>query len=187
MANSKFRCKGCKEYYPAQQRIKIPAGSFHSFDCATQHGRNAAIKKVEQARKKKHRELKEKVKDNDRSHWRKKAQASFNKFIRLRDHSQGCISCRKPFNSKYDAGHYRSTGAHPELRFSELNNNGQCVHCNQHLSGNLIDYRIGLIDKIGLDKVEWLEGPHKPKRYTIEELKEIHKKYAKLNKELEQC
>ena len=46
------------------------------------------------------------------------------------------------------------------------------------------DYRINLIKKIGLDKVEWLEGQHEPKKYTCEDLKEIELKYKQKLKEL---
>ena len=69
------------------------------------------------------------------------------------------------------------------MRFEELNTHKQCMPCNSHLSGNLINYRINLIKKIGLEAVEWLEGPHKPKKYTIENLKEIRDKYRKMGKD----
>lgn len=59
------------------------------------------------------------------------------------------------------------------LRWNEENVNAQCVPCNQHKSGNLIDYRIGLIEKIGLDRVEWLEGPQAVRKYTCDEMREL--------------
>jgi len=52
-------------------------------------------------------------------------------------------------------------------------------------SGNLIAYRRGLVEKIGVDRVEWLEGPHEPKKYTREQIIEIKKKYSKMRRELE--
>ncbi len=51
-------------------------------------------------------------------------------------------------------------------------------------SGNIAEYRIRLIKKIGLDKVEWLEGPHEPAKYTIDDLKELIVKYKAKCKEL---
>jgi hypothetical protein len=82
---------------------------------------------------------------------RAEAQVEFNKFIRTRDAEQPCISCGKPpgdlsgLHAGRDAGHYRSTGAASHLRFDERNCHAQCVHCNQHLAGNVVQYRIGLI------------------------------------------
>ena len=61
---------------------------------------------------------------------------------------------------------------------------GSCAPCNNHLSGNIADYRINLINKIGVEKLEWLEGPHKPKKYTCTELKEIELLYKQKLKDL---
>jgi len=40
-----------------------------------------------------------------------------------------------------------------------------------------------LIAKIGLARVEWLEGPHDTMKYTVEDLQSLLKKYQSLNKE----
>ena len=79
----------------------------------------------------------------------------FNKFIRERDFAFGCISCGERVTQ---AGHYRSAGHHPHLRFNEQNVNGQCTRCNLFLRGNLIDYRKGLVKKIGILEVDGLES-----------------------------
>tara|TARA_R110002096_G_scaffold167947_1_gene338310 strand:- start:268 stop:792 length:525 start_codon:yes stop_codon:yes gene_type:complete len=134
---------------------------------------------------KKHKAKKKELKDNDRSYRAKVAQQAFNAYIRLRDEDEPCVSCQRHHSGQYHAGHYRSVGACPELRFEELNNNKQCAPCNNHLSGNIADYRINLIKKIGLDSVEWLEGKHEPKKYTCEELKAIELKYKQKLKMLE--
>ena len=173
----KRRCCGCKEYYPKDGCIKINAGYFHSYDCATQYAQDKSRKLREKKEDRDHRKRKRELRDNDRKFQLKKTQTIFNKYIRHRDKQDGCISCSSPFVDKFDAGHYRSTGAFPELRFNELNNNAQCVRCNQHLSGNLVDYRRRLIKKIGIKKVEWLEGPHEARRYTIDDLKQLQDMY----------
>ena len=82
------------------------------------------------------------------------------------------------------ASHYRSVGGHPELRFNPLNCHSACSICNNHLSGNLIPYRVALIEKIGLAEVEKLEGKHEPLKLTIEEIKEIKKIYKEKQKQL---
>ncbi|MEO8807919.1 MAG: recombination protein NinG [Burkholderiaceae bacterium] len=109
------------------------------------------------------------------SHWVKLTQAAFNGFIRARDAGKPCISCGRHHVGSWDAGHYLTTGARPELRFDEDNVHRQCVPCNQHLHGNHVLYRIGLIARRGLAVVERLEGPHAPKKYTVDELAEIRK------------
>jgi len=112
------------------------------------------------------------------------AREAFNAFIRYRDKGLPCISCQRHHQGQYHAGHYKTKGAHPELEFCELNVMKQCAPCNNHLSGNIVNYRINLIDRIGLDKVEWLEGYHEPKRYTVDELWKIRDEYKAKLKEL---
>ena len=182
---NKRRCLHYREYYPMDEMLKCNAGWFCDFGHMQEYGSAKAKKQKAKQEKKSHSAAKRKLKDNDRSFQVKKAQVLFNGYIRLRDYKLGCISCQRPFVGKYDAGHYRSVGAHPALRFNPYNNNGQCVHCNQHLSGNLVDYRIGLIAKIGLERVEYIEGPHAPKRYTIENLKTIQKWFKRKIRRME--
>lgn len=119
-----------------------------------------------------------------RQDWLREAQAAFNAFIRARDAALPCISCGRFHDGKYDAGHYRSVGAMPALRFHELNVHKQCVPCNQHKGGNIVEYRIGLIARIGVESVEMLEQDYPPAKYTIDDAKEIRAHYKKLLKEL---
>lgn len=156
--------------------------------CATEY----AYANKEVGKKIKHKAQKKSLKDNDRSLRMREAQKAFNAYIRARDKGQPCISCGSIPNfsshiggSGIQAGHYKSRGAHPELAYEELNCHVQCYKCNVHLSGNIKGYRPSLIDKIGLENVEWLEGPHEPKKYTCEQLKEIELKYKDKIKELE--
>jgi hypothetical protein len=118
-----------------------------------------------------------------RAQWVKEAQVAFNRYIRLRDANEPCISCGQSTGAKMNAGHYLSTGARPELRFNELNCHKQCEKCNSWLSGNAVMYRTRLIDKIGMKSVLWLEGHHEPKKYSIEDLKSIKAEYTRLVKE----
>jgi hypothetical protein len=114
----------------------------------------------------------------------KEAQTAFNAFIRERDKSLPCISCGRFHTGAYDAGHYRSTGAAPSLRFDENNCHRQCVPCNQHKSGNIIEYRIGLIKKVGIKEVERIEGPLPEVKWTREAAREIKALYVAKLKEL---
>jgi hypothetical protein len=87
---------------------------------------------------------------------------------------------------KFDAGHYRTVKAASQLRFNEDNCHGQSVHDNQHLSGNVVEYRINLCKRIGEDRVQALENNNEFKRWTKEEAKEIKAKYTQLLKEIKQ-
>jgi 5-methylcytosine-specific restriction endonuclease McrA len=114
----------------------------------------------------------------------KKAQQVFNAWIRDRD-LQGedfftCISCHVPkHKSQMNAGHYLSAGHHTHIRFNPNNCHGQCIKCNLYMSGNLIGYRIGLVNKIGLHKVIELEQhasrPSKYDRYNLIDVIETYK------------
>jgi len=150
-----------------------------------------AIKDVNQAKARKslaevgRKELqaaKERIKP--RAQYMREAQAVFNEWVRLRDASAPCISCGRHHDGKYDAGHYRTVGSNPALRFEPLNCHKQCVPCNRHKSGDIVNYRINLVARIGVDRVDWLEGPHEAQRYTIEQLKEIKAQYRAKIREL---
>lgn len=149
-----------------------------SIDCAIKH---AAKKTAQQEAKRKvidkreHKKALEAIKP--KSYWLEKAQKVFNKYIRMRDVNNPCISCDRWHTGQYHAGHYRSVGSSPHLRFNELNCHRQCSVCNNHLSGNQLNYRKGLIDKIGLKKVEQLESAQAPKHYTIDDIQEIERAY----------
>jgi Bacteriophage Lambda NinG protein len=112
------------------------------------------------------------------SHFVAKAQTVFNRYIRARDAGLPCISCGTLEAVQWHAGHYLTTAARPELRFDEDNVHKQCSQCNDHLSGNVLQYRIGLLERIGLARVEALEGPHPLAKWTREQLIELRTTYA---------
>jgi hypothetical protein len=74
-------------------------------------------------------------------------QDAFNAWIRLRDAGQPCISCGRPYGDRWHAGHYRSVGSEPSLRFEPDNVHLQCPACNLHLCGNQAPYRVNLVKK----------------------------------------
>ena len=122
-----------------------------------------------------------------RSDWLSDTQTSCNTYIRLRDESKPCISCGRYHSGQYHAGHFKSVGSHPELRFYTLNIHKQCSVCNNHKSSNALEYRKRLIKKLGIEIVDEIEGPHNPKKYTIEYLvrmKIVFDKKIKLYKKL---
>jgi hypothetical protein len=111
------------------------------------------------------------------------AQKAFNLFIRTRDADKPCICCGKPLGDgdvggRFDCGHYRSRGSASHLRFNEDNAHGQRKYCNRHGAGRAVDFRIGLIARIGLDRVEALEADNTPHKWTREELITIKAEYT---------
>lgn len=159
--------------------------------CCVEHGaelalRGKARKEKREAKESKtaHREAKERVKSTPTI--RKEVQQAFNAWVRARDAGLPCVSCGRPDDGHHQrhAGHYRSVGGHPALRFDPTNCHSQCATCNNHLSGNLVPYRAELIRRIGLAEVERLEGPQKPSKISRDELLAMKKRYAEMTREL---
>lgn len=181
------------------KKCKICGSEFQTYDsfrkwccpdCGVKYAQEQLKKQREKAIAKRNREEKLKIKATkerlkSRAKWLSEAQKVFNKFIRLRDKNEPCISCGKHRNS-YDAGHFKSVGSNPELRFNEDNCHKQCVYCNQHRHGAIDDYRIGLTKRIGLARVEFLDRKdHPPLKLGVPEIKELIKTYKAKVKELE--
>lgn len=122
---------------------------------------------------------------------KKKAQTAFNAFIRARDEGRPCISCgiklsESGIGGGVDCGHFRSVGSAPNLRFEENNAHAQCKRCNRYLSGNAIEYRKGLIERIGLAEVERIEADQTVRKYTREFLIQLASEYRAKTKVLQQ-
>lgn len=180
------KCKnpGCGASFPPQRLGQVV--------CSPKCG--LAIKDVNQAKARKSlaeierkaiRMAKERIKP--RAQHMKEAQQVFNTWVRLRDAALPCVSCGRFHEGQWHAGHYRTVGASPELRFEPLNVWRQCAPCNNHKSGDIVNYRIELVRRIGWERVEWLEGPHQPQRYTIEGLKGLKANYRAKIKELKRA
>lgn len=176
------KCRICKakfEPYNSLQQVCSPA-------CALQKAQKDLQKDAERKAKEQRKWIREqKAKIKSRGDHLKEAQQAFNAYIRERDRHRPCISCGTYTAGQFHAGHYRTTKAAPELRFEELNCHKQCAQCNNFDSGNIVEYRINLVQRLGQEAVEWLEGPHEAKHYTTDDLKEIKRKYRAMKRELE--
>jgi hypothetical protein len=177
------KCRHCKIEIPkASESNPIQRKGFCTFDHAADYGLLKAKASIGKKKRQDVRQAKEKIKTKG-AH-AKDTQAAFNAYIRARDSDLPCVSCGRHHQGQYHAGHYRTVGAHPELRFNENNCHKQCAPCNNHKSGNVVDYRINLADRIGAGALEWLEGPHDAKKYSIDDLKELTKYYRKKLREM---
>lgn len=166
--------------------MQVVCGPGCAFELAREKSdKRAAIAKKDDKRKT--REAIEAIKTLPQLH--AEAQKAFNAYIRTRDADRPCICCGKPLafealtGGGYDAGHYRSVGAAKHLRYDERNVHAQRKYCNSRLAGNVVGYKIGLIERIGLAQVEALEHDNTTHKWTREEVRGIRDEYrAKLAK-----
>lgn len=177
------RCQNpacCESFVPSRlgQKVCSPACGLATKDVNADKARKA----IADVGRKELRAAKERVKP--KGQYMREAQTAFNAWVRERDVGLPCVSCGRHHNGQWHAGHYRTVGGNPELRFEPLNAARQCAPCNNHKSGDIVNYRIELVKRIGAELVEWLEGPHEPKRYTIEDLKAITAEYRAKTREL---
>jgi hypothetical protein len=195
MRPKRCRVSGCGATF-------TPTRSFQKWcspDCAVVLARQAQERQRKSIAQRERREIKvRKEKLKSVGDYTKEAQTEFNRFIRERDKDQPCICCGSYGSDedwltggKWDAGHFLSRGAYPELRFDEDNCHKQLKTCNggsgkYAAKGRTVaqGYRERLIQKIGQERVDRLEGPHEPKRYTVEDLKAIKAEYRAKTKEL---
>lgn len=162
------KCRYCKEYF-------TPFNSLQPFcfktECIQEHNKVT--------REKKARKVKKEFKESDKSTLLKLAQTVVNKYIRLRDYKLPCCSCGHLEGRQFHSGHYENVAGKQQLRFYTININKQCSICNNYLSANLVPYRKFMIDKYGLEKVEWIENNNQRGNYTVEYLKRLIKVFRK--------
>ena len=181
------RCPSCRVMFTPARNSQAVCGEI---ECAIAHGqsekgRAIAGKALAEVGRREIKVRKERLKS--RADHLREAQQAFNEWVRLRDADLPCVSCGRHHDGQYHAGHWRSVGANPELRFEPLNAWKQCAPCNTHLSGNLVNYRISLLQLIGAEAVAWLEGPHPARKYTVEEIKAIKADYRAKTRELKRA
>lgn len=174
-----IKCRRCKIEFEPFYRNGIILSRF----CT-----KCLVEKKREKDKKEWREEKKKIKEKlkTQSEWLSDLQKVFNKYIRLRDRNKPCISCGNPLKKEFDAGHFFSVGAYPNIRFNEDNVHGQCVACNQHKHGNINEYALNLPLRIGKERYEnLLEDRNKPLMLTIPEIKVMIKEYRDKIKDYE--
>ena len=184
----KCKAPGCgQRFKPAMSTQKVC-----SIACAKAMAKDPKLQKIaaKAITKQKRQDLQERrEKLKTKGEHLREAQQAFNAYIRERDRLAGyaCISSGRPLDwsgNAVDAGHYRSVGAAPHLRFDERNVHAQSKEQNRYLSGNATDYRVGLIKRIGLEAVEALERDQSVRRYTIEDLQAIKALYRQKLRDL---
>lgn len=184
-------CKVCKAKYTKTRPLQTICNSGGTYTCAATLVANSRAKAAQKNKKAELKELRiRKEAVLTKSDWIKKVQVAFNGFIRARDADKPCISCGVPLVKEaigggFDCGHYRSVGSAPHLRFNDDNAHGQCKKCNRYGSGMAVDYRRGLIERIGLNRVEILESDQCLRKYTIDGLKAMAYEYRVLTRSMQ--
>jgi hypothetical protein len=172
-------CKQCRQKF-------IPRNKMHTVCsplCAKQHAESVR-------QKKEFKELMEyREKNMKLPEARAKAGVAFRAYIRARDKGLPCISCGKEIapnrpGGTADAGHFRGVGRAAHMEFVEDNVHVQCKYCNRDQSGNHSEYRIGLIARIGLERVEAIECDNTPRHYSVDDFKEMACDYRKKTRDL---
>jgi len=169
MANSHKRCKQCGDYTSIMEGKQFRTGFFCKVQHAIDFANEKVLKNKKKAFKKETVRLKKTVKT--RAKWLTELQAIVNKYVRLRDSKYGCICCDigPNWDGQFQAGHFYPQGRSSALRFNVWNIHKQASSCNNHLSGNLLEYKPRLIDKIGQARFDYLEAHQNDiKSYDIE-------------------
>lgn len=172
------KCRFCGDKFTPQRGLQ----SVCSFICALKYTERLDAKKEKKARMIWKREAKEKLKTL--TDFENEAKKVFQRWVRKRDEGLPCISCGCVKCADYSGGHYFDAGVYSGLIFHEDNCHLQCnSHCNGFLNGNKPNYRIGLVKRIGLERVVWLEENKdrlRNKKFTREQLIAIKNKYSEL-------
>lgn len=195
------KCKVCGEKFTPQYdniRWCCPAhGAIYALELRAKQKVKEAAKRIKAQKEaeKEGRERRQKMRESfkTKSQWDKEAQSAFNRYIRIRDEGKECVSCGSPLMGKsnyltgsaIDASHYRSRGAASHLKFNVFNVHSACTRCNRQLSGNAVEYRIRLIERIGLERVERLESDNEPRRFDIPYLQRIKSIFTRKARALE--
>ncbi|MDD1016888.1 recombination protein NinG [Pseudomonas rubra] len=179
-------CKACSGKFRPSLSTQKACSVKCALDLAKQPDSQKVARKAIATRERREIQVrKEKLKS--RADHMRECQIVFNEWVRLRDVALPCVSCGRHHDGQFHAGHYRTVGAHPELRFEPLNVWKQCAPCNNHKSGDIVNYRIEQVRRIGADRVAWLEGPHQARKYTVEDLKAIKAEYRAKIKRLKEA
>lgn len=167
------KCKCCKTPFTPTR----PMQNWCSVDCAVKLGEQAIAKKKTKEQAADRKETREKLDAmRTRSQHIKECQILVNKYVRLRDIRKGlgCVSCgasyRDGYGGLFDAGHLRSTGSAPQLRFMTTQISLQCVKCNRYGGGRAFEFRAEMIKRMGQEWMDQLESMNGTANFTIEYL-----------------
>ncbi len=154
-------CSVCKSSFTQYQSFV----TWCSPDCGAVVGMKKLDKQKRLAKIKERKETKKALeKFKTPTKWEAECRAIVQKIARIRDRHDGCISCHMgpDYCGAWHGSHYRPAGNNAAVQFHLWNIHKACEQCNLFKSGNLSAYRPRLVEKIGVDRVEWLESQNHP-------------------------
>lgn len=165
MANSKRKCKHCKEY--STEWVTVPAGTFCTIEHATEWVRTKAGKSnAEKVRKTAHREQLKKVRRNPRAEALVAAQ-ELARISRADDNGFcACVTCGYVgrWNDGFDGGHYIAKGSSSYWMLDPRNIWPQCKPCNGNgmkFDGRESLYTLFMIKEFGSEFVQHMQDVKK--------------------------
>ncbi|MBS3894871.1 recombination protein NinG [Serratia marcescens] len=190
-------CKVCKARFKPDTIFQWWCCEEHKADYAVmlvgkqrEQRAKAQQRKLDKAQKEERKQLRARKQAlKTKPKWKAEAQVAFNRYVRIRDAGKPCISCgstpAQKFGGTMDCGHYRTRGCAAHLSFHLHNAAGQCVRCNRDQSGAQKAFEQGLIERIGLEKVEALNNNNAPRTFTIEYYQRIKSIFTRKARRLE--
>lgn len=191
---AKSKCKWCENRIETEEGIKTPVGFFcdveHAFKFGSANkdkGRKKLIAKRNSDKKQKEKKEVARTRHRKkelmtRTEWYSKLQKLVNQYItKVRDANEKCCTCCKAtLTSAFDAGHFLTRGARPDIRFELTNIHKQCVSCNQYNCGRPKEYAEFIVKKYGRKHLEWLEceANHKSLKEQYPHWTDIEKEIA---------
>ena len=171
------KCKVCrKEFKPTYSSVQMVCSPKCAIEYTKQKKKNKQV--LDKAKKERNDEKRLKTA-------LKTTELAVHKYIRERDKGKPCISCGKPWQPTFQAGHLFSRKQYGGLKYHLDNIHGQREYCNLRLEGNVTEYTLRLPERIGSDrfdkliKLARLEKKY-VKKWTLYELEEIRKNLPKV-------
>lgn len=190
MANSKRQCAWCKDRFtPETMIIREPLAwccENHQVAYAQKAGAKRLkqidrdAKKAKQETDKPFRQLRQKLNESDLKWQKNRTKDVLHALVKLLDKDLPCIVCNSfecGQRTEWDAGHYLTKAAHPELKFDARNIFKQCSGTNTASTGRSSaeasirqKFDQGIIARYGMAHLMWLKGYHPPVKFTCEGL-----------------
>jgi hypothetical protein len=162
------RCPSCKAKLEAGQRIHPECIDAYAEKqaakaAATKAKADAKRRKMDRATDRAKRRSMEKI-----SAVEERCRKIVQEIARIRDRHLGCISCDKPANwdGQWHGSHYRSHGGCSSLQFHLWNINRACWICNKLYSGRVDMQKVGIVERYGQERLEWLDNQPKSQKFT---------------------
>jgi hypothetical protein len=173
MTFRRTRCPHCKAKLEAGQRIHVACIDGYADAQAEKLKRAEAKRERAAARVERAETRRRKAASKPRSKWLSECQAIVNRYVRLLalSRGEGCYTCgatpAQKFGGTYDAGHFRSVGSAPHLRYWIPQIRLQCIPCNRHKGGMALAFRAALVRDQGQEWVERLEAMQHMAKFDI--------------------